>query len=64
MGRDTQIGTQSLMKMGLNQPIMREVLEKIVNSVESYVLIESVTEDSANDQQITRRLSVRRAKKD
>ena len=57
-------GTQSLMKMGLNQPIMREVLEKIVNSVESYVLIESVTEDSANDQQITRRLSVRRAKKD
>ena len=56
-------GTQSIMKVGLNQPIMREVLEKIVNSVESDVLTESVTEDSANDQQITRKLPVRRAKK-
>ena len=26
-------GTQSVMKVGLNQPIMREVLEKIMNSV-------------------------------
>ena len=56
-------GTQSIMKVGLNQPIMREVLEKIVNSVESDVLTESVTEDSADDQQITRKLPVRRAKK-
>ena len=56
-------GTQSKMKVGLNQPIMREVLEKIVNSVESDVLTESVTEDSADDQQITRKLPVRRAKK-
>ena len=56
-------GTQSIMKVGLNQPIMREVLEKIVNSVVSDVLTESVTEDSANDQQITRKLPVRRAKK-
>ena len=47
-------GTQSIMKVGLNQPIMREVLEKIMNSVESDVLTESVTEDSADDQQITR----------
>ena len=31
-------GTQSVMKVGLNQPIMREVLEKIRNSVESDVL--------------------------
>ena len=46
-------GTQSIMKVGLNQPIMREVLEKIMNSVESDVLTESVTEDSADDQQIT-----------
>ena len=48
-------GTQSIMKVGLNQ--------KIVNSVESDVLTESVTEDSADDQQITRKLPVRRAKK-
>ena len=56
-------GTQSVMKVGLTQPIMREVLEKIMNSVESDVLTESVTEDSADDQQITRKLPVRRAKK-
>ena len=42
---------------------MREVLEKIMNSAESDVLTESVTEDSADDQQITRKLPVRRAKK-
>ena len=51
------------MKVGLNQPIMREVLEKIVNSMESDVLTESVTEDSADDQQGTKKLLVRRAKK-
>ena len=56
-------GTQSIMKVGLNQPIMREVLEKIVNAAEFDVLTESVTEDSADDQQITRKLPVRRAKK-
>ena len=56
-------GTQSVLKVGLNQPIMREVLEKIMNSVESDVLTESVTEDSADDQQITRKVPVRRAKK-
>ena len=56
-------GTQSIMKVGLNQPIMREVLEKIMNSIESDVLTESVTEDSANDQQVTKKLPVRRAKK-
>ena len=38
-------GKQSIVKVGLNQPIMREVLEKIMNSVESDVLTESVTED-------------------
>ena len=55
--------TQSMMKVGLNQPIMREVLDKLMNSVESDVLTDSVTEDSADDQQITRKLPVRRAKK-
>ena len=56
-------GTQSLMKVGLNQPIMREILEKLMSSVEFDVLTESVTEDSADDQQITRKLPVRPAKK-
>ena len=55
-------GTQSIMKVGLNQPIMREVLEKIVNSMESDLLTESVTEDSADDQQVTKKLPVRRAR--
>ena len=70
MGRDKAIwdvirryGTQSIMKVGLNQSIMREVLEKIVNSMESDVLTESVTEDSADDQQVTKKLPVRRARK-
>ena len=56
-------GTQSVMKVGLNQPIMREVLDKLMSSVESDVLTESDTQDSADDQQITRKLPVRRAKK-
>ena len=56
-------GTQSIMKVGLNQPIMRAVLEKVLNSIESDVLTESVTADSADDQQITRKLPVRRVKK-
>ena len=56
-------GTQSVLKVGLNQPIMRDVLEKLMSSVESDVLAESVTEDSADDQQITRKLPVSRAKK-
>ena len=51
------------MKVGLNQPIMREVLEKIVNSMESDVLTESVTEDSADDQQVAKKLPIRRARK-
>ena len=56
-------GTQSVMKVGLNQPIMREVLGKLMSSAESDVLTESVTEDSADDHQIMRKLPVRRAKK-
>ena len=56
-------GTQSVMKVGLNQPIMQEVVDKLMSSVASDVLTESVTEESADDQQITTRLPVRRAKK-
>ena len=55
--------TQSVMEVGLNQPIMREVLDKLMSSIESGVLTESVTEDSADDQQIPKMLPVRRAKK-
>ena len=42
-------GTQSVRKVGLNQPIMREVLGKRISSVECDVLTESVMEDSADD---------------
>ena len=56
-------GTLSIMKVGLNQPIMREVLEKTMNSIESDVLTESVTEDGADDQQVTKKLPVRKGLK-
>ena len=56
-------GTQSVMKLGLNQPIMREVLGKIMSSAESEVLTESVSEDSAGENQVVRKLPVRRLKK-
>ena len=52
-------GTQSVMKSGLNQPIMREVLGKLISSVECDVLTESVSEDSADENQIVRKLPVR-----
>ena len=56
-------GTQYVMKVGLNQPIIREVLDKLMRSIKSDVLTESVTEDTADDQQITINLPVRRARK-
>ena len=63
MGLDTHVRTQSVMKVGLKQPIMREVLGNLLSSIESDVLTESVTEDGADDQQIARKIPVRRAKK-
>ena len=42
-------GTHSVLKVRLNQPIMREFLEKLMNSTEPDDLTESVTEDSADD---------------
>ena len=54
---------QSVMNVGLNQPIMCEVLEKLMSSIESDVLTESVTDDSADDHQTTNRQPIRRAKK-
>ena len=56
-------GKQSVMKVGLNQPIMREVLGKLMSSTESDVLTESILEDSANENQVVIKLPVRRAKK-
>ena len=56
-------GTQSVMKVGLNQPIMRDVLGKLMSSAESDVQTESVSEDSVDEHQIMRKLPVRRAKK-
>ena len=40
-------GTQSVVRVRLNQPIMREVIEKMIESTESDDLTESVTEESA-----------------
>ena len=45
-------GTQSVMKVGLNQPIMREVLGKLLSSAESDVLTESVAEERADENQV------------
>ena len=56
-------GTQSVMRVGLNQPIMLEVIEKMVESTESDGLTESVTEESAEESPIMRDQSNRRTKK-
>ena len=49
--------------MGLNQPIMREVMEKMMESFESDGLIESVTKESAEESPNLRDQHIRRAKK-
>ena len=47
------------MRVGLNQPIMREVIEKMVESTEC----DGLTEDSAEESPIMRDQPIRRAKK-
>ena len=47
-------GTQTVMRVGLNQPIMREVIEKMMESTESDGLTGSVTEESAEESPIMR----------
>ena len=42
---------------------MREVVEKPISSIESDVLTESITEDSADDHQATKRQPIRGSKK-
>ena len=56
-------GTQSVMKVGFNQHIMRKVLGKLISSTESDDLTESVTEDSADNYHLTRKQPVMRAEK-
>ena len=56
-------GTHSVMRLGLNQPIMREVLAKMTESSESEGLTESVTEESAEESPIMRGRPVTRARK-
>ena len=56
-------GTQSVMRVGLNQPIIRKVIEKMMESTESDCLTESVTEESAEESPIMRDQPIRRTKK-
>ena len=46
-------GTQSVIKVGLNQPIMLRCFRKLMSSTESDDLTESVTEDNADDCQLS-----------
>ena len=55
-------GTQFVMQVGLNQAIMREVIEKMMESTESDSLTESVTEEGA-EEILMRDQPVKRAKK-
>ena len=45
-------GTQSVIKVGLNQPIMREILRKLIEPADSDGLTESFREESAEKIQI------------
>ena len=63
MGRDTKIRDAVHNEGGIEPTHYARGPGKIMNSIESDVLTESVTEDSADDQQVTKKLPVRRAKK-
>ena len=63
MGVICRYGTQSVMKVGLNQPIMREVVVKLMGPLESDGLTEYVTEDSADGYPTMKGHIVKRAKK-
>ena len=56
-------GTQSVVRVGLNQPIVREVLEQLMEPAESDGLTESVTEESADESPVVRDQPVKRTKK-
>ena len=56
-------GTQSAMRVGLNHPVMPEVLEKMMAPTESDDLTESVMEESAGKSPVVRDQPVQRTKK-
>ena len=56
-------GTQPVMRVGLNQPIMLEVLGKMMEPTESDGVTESVTEESAEKSPVVRDQPVKRTKK-
>ena len=56
-------GTQSVIRVGLNQPIRRELIEKMMESTKSDGRTESVTEEKAEESPIMRDQTIRRAKK-
>ena len=56
-------GTQPVKKVGLNHPIMCEVLDKLMGPTEFDSLVELVTEESADEYAITKSQSVKQAKK-
>ena len=56
-------GTQSVMRVGLSQAIMRELIEKTTESTESDGLTESVTEKNAEESPIMRDQPIRKTKK-
>ena len=63
MGRDTQIRDAVRNEGGVDPNLMREVVGKLMSSAQSDVLTESVSEDSSDENQVLRKLPVRRAKK-
>ena len=56
-------GTHSVMRVGLNQPIMRELLEKMMEPTESDGMTDSVTEISLKESTVVRDQPVKRTKK-
>ena len=54
---------QSVMRLELNQPIIREVIEKMMESTESNGLTESVKEKSAEESPTMRGRPLKRARK-
>ena len=49
-------GTQSMIRVGLNEPIMREVLGQMMKHTEYDGLTESVMEESAEDSPVGKSL--------
>ena len=63
MGRDTEVRDAVRNEGGVESAHYGRSSSKLMNSTKSDVLTESVTEDSADDHQTTKRQSIKRAKK-